>query len=348
MTGRAALPCCDAPVGEKSLGLVEKLLPLWIALAMAAGLLLGRLAPGAGAALEPAIPLGLFLMIYPAMAKLHMEDVRAAVRSGKASLLVIFFNYAVDPFLLWLFGWLFLRNQPDMWVGLILLGVAPCIAMVLVWTDLARGNNALAITLMAWNSLIQMVTTPLFIYLIIGTRIALDIRQIAMSVVLYLGLPLLLGVLSRSWLVARRGAAWYEERFTPVLGRLQLLALLATLVILFSQKGAVILEHPELIYLMVPPLALFFVTLFLVAFGAARLARLPYADAVAVGFNSTGRNFELSIAIALSAFASRPLVGVSTVIGPLIEVPVMLALVALAKRLAGQNPIPGGRPDEGR
>lgn len=328
------------------MGIVEKLLPLWIALSMGMGLLLGRLAPGVGKELETAIPVGLFLMIYPAMAKLHMEDVKEALRSGKASLLVLFFNYAVNPFLLWLFGWLFLRHQPDMWIGLILLGVAPCIAMVLVWTDLARGNNALAITLMAWNSLIQMVTTPLFIYLIIGARVTIDAGRIGQSVVLYLGLPLLLGILSRSWLVGKKGAEWYEASFSPFLGRLQLLALLGTLVVLFSQKGDVILRHPELTYLMVPPLALFFLTLFLVAFGAARLAGLRYADAVAVGFNSTGRNFELSIAIALSAFASRPLVGVSTVIGPLIEVPVMLTLVALAKRLAGRAHPAGetGRP----
>lgn len=207
--------------------------------------------------------------------------------------------------------------------------------MVLVWTDLARGNNALAITLMAWNSLIQMATTPLFIYLIIGTRVPLDVGEIARSVILYLALPLLVGVVTRRLLVSRRGEAWYEGRFVPRLNTLQLLALLGTLVVMFALKGGVILDHPELIWRMIPPLVLFFLTLFTVTLFTARLLSLGYQDAVAVAFNSTGRNFELSIAIALTAFASRPMVGVSTVIGPLIEVPVMLGLVALARRWRG-------------
>lgn len=342
---------------RESLSIVEKLLPVWIILSMVVGLGIGKLINASNVDLLPpvialasivkgtfqfdlghiislGIPIGLFLMIYPAMAKIHLEDVKKALTSGRAAGVVVFFNYAINPFLLWLFGWIFLRNHPDLWTGLVLLGVAPCIAMVLVWTDLAKGNNAMALTLMAWNSLIQMVTTPLFIFLIIGSRVKLDVSLIAESVILFLGLPLLIGVLTRGSAIKRKGEEWFEKRFVPVINKVQLIALLFTLVIMFSLKGDVIIAKPELIYLMAVPLILFFVTLFMLTFFVARQVKLNYEDSVAVGFNSTGRNFELAIAIALTAFVARPMVGVSTVVGPLIEVPVMLGLVYFAKRMS--------------
>jgi ACR3 family arsenite transporter len=314
------------------LGLVSKLLPVWIVLAMAAGLLLGRFLPAVGKALEPGIPFGLFLMIYPAMTKLELGEIRNAVQDWRAATIVIFFNYAVNPFLLYAFGWFFLRNHPDLWTGLVLLGVAPCIAMVLVWTDLARGNGALGIVLMAWNSLIQMVTTPFYIWLILGARVPINIWLVAQSVILYLGLPLLTGALSRRWMLQRKGLEWFRKRALPVLDDLQLTALLLTLVVMFALKGEVILQHPEFIWLMVPPLVLFFFVLFFGVLMVSRRVGFCYADAATTSFHCTGRNFELAIAIALTAFASRPLVGVSTVIGPLIEVPLMLTIVYLARK----------------
>lgn len=342
---------------REKLSIVEKLLPVWIILSMAVGLGIGKLINASNVELLPpivaiisifkgtfhfdlghiislGIPIGLFLMIYPAMAKIHLEDAKKALTSGRAAGVVVFFNYAINPFLLWLFGWIFLRNHPDLWTGLILLGVAPCIAMVLVWTDLAKGNNAMALTLMAWNSLIQMVTTPLFIFLIIGSRVKLDIGLIAESVILFLGLPLLVGVFTRWQAIKRRGEEWFEAKLIPILNNVQLIALLFTLIIMFSLKGDIIIAKPELIYLMAIPLTLFFVVLFLTTFFTARQVKLNYEDSVAVAFNSTGRNFELSIAIALTAFVARPMVGVSTVVGPLIEVPVMLGLVYFAKRMS--------------
>ena len=315
-----------------SLSLVSKLLPVWIMLAMAAGLLLGRFLPEVGKALEPGIPFGLFLMIYPAMTKLELGEVKNAVKDWKAALIVIFFNYAFNPFLLYSFGWLFLRNHPDLWTGLVLLGVAPCIAMVLVWTDLARGNGPLGIVLMAWNSLIQIVTTPFFIWLILGATVSVDLRLVAQSVLLYLGLPLLTGALSRHWMLRRKGQVWFEKRALPVLDDIQLIALILTLVVMFALKGEVILQRPELIWLMVPPLVLFFFVLFFGVLLVSRRVGFCYADSATTSFHCTGRNFELAIAIALTAFASRPLVGVSTVIGPLIEVPLMLTIVYLAKK----------------
>ena len=318
---------------QAGLSVVGRLLPVWIILAMAAGLLLGKFWPQVGKALKPGIPLGLFVMIYPAMTKLELGQVRSAVRDWKAAAIVIFFNYAFNPFLLYLFGWIFLRDHPDLWTGLVLLGVAPCIAMVLVWTDLAKGNGPLGIVLMAWNSLIQMATTPFFIWLILGTRVSVNIGLVAQSVVLYLGLPLLTGALSRRWMLRAKGQAWFEKKALPVLDDIQLTALMLTLVVMFALQGDVILQRPELIWLMATPLVLFFFVLFFGVLLVSRKVGFCYADSATTSFHCTGRNFELAIAIALTAFASQPMVAVSTVIGPLIEVPLMLTIVYLAKKL---------------
>ncbi|HSJ54518.1 MAG TPA: bile acid:sodium symporter [Anaerolineae bacterium] len=318
---------------QASLGLVSKLLPVWIMLAMAVGLLLGKYLPQVGKALEAGIPLGLFVMIYPAMTKLELGEVRKAVRDWKSAGIVIFFNYAFNPFLLYLFGWIFLRDNPDLWTGLVLLGVAPCIAMVLVWTDLARGNGPLGIVLMAWNSLIQIVTTPFFIWLILGARVSVDLGLVAQSVLLYLGLPLLAGALSRRWMLRTKGEPWFQKKALPVLGNVQLVALLLTLVVMFALQGDVILKQPALIWRMAVPLVLFFFVLFFGVMLVSRKVGFCYADSATTSFHCTGRNFELAIAIALTAFAAQPMVAVSTVIGPLIEVPLMLTIVYLAKKL---------------
>jgi len=309
-------------------------LPLWIIVAMGLGLWVSQLAPELGKALEWGIPLGLFLMIYPAMTKLHLEDIKSAARNRTATALILGFNYILNPALLWFFGWLFLRDYPELWIGLILLGVAPCIAMVLVWTDLSRGNNALSVTLMAWNSLIQILTTPFFIWLIIGQQVDVDVLMIAQSVFFYLGLPLFFGFLTRQIAVRRKGAAWFDGAVQPRLDKLQLAALLFTLLIIYALQGEVVLAHPEFIWRMAIPLSLFFVTLYGIVFFLSRAAGQNYENSTAIAFNATGRNFELAIALAITAFATQPLVGVSTAIGPLIEVPLMLAIVWWSKRMA--------------
>lgn len=329
----AAIPAC-APRAER-LDFLTRGLPLWVLLAMAAGLALAQFAPTL--ARQPAfahygIPVGLFLMIFPAMTKLHLEDVRAAVRNRTATRLILFFNYLVNPFLLWFFGWLFLRDYPELWIGLILLGVAPCIAMVLVWTDLSRGNSALSITLMAWNSLIQIATTPFFIWLIVGSHVAIDVGLIAQSVLLYLGLPLACGFAVRRYAVKRRGAEWFDTRVQPRLDKLQLAALLATLVLIYALQGDAVWGHPEFIWRMALPLTLFFFTLYILVFFVARRFGQDYGDSTAIAYNATGRNFELAIAIAVTAFAAQPLVAAATAVGPLLEVPLMLLLVRLSRR----------------
>jgi len=299
---------------------------------MAAGLLIGKFMPAVGKALEPGIPLGLFVMIFPAMTKLELGEIKNALRDWKSAAIVIFFNYAINPFLLYFIGSIFLSDHPELRTGLVLLGVAPCIAMVLVWTDLAKGNGPLGIVLMAWNSLIQIVTTPFFIWLILGAHVSIDIRLVAQSVFLYLGLPLLTGFFVRRWALKKKGVEWFEKNAVPVLDDVQLMALMLTLIVMFALKGDVILQNPELIWLMAVPLTLFFFLLFFGVLMVSRRIGFCYADAATTSFHCTGRNFELAIAIALTAFASQPMIAVSTVIGPLIEVPLMLTIVYLAKK----------------
>ena len=313
--------------------MLDKLFPMLILLCMAAGLLLGKAAPAVGATLEPLIPVGLFLMIYPTVTKAPLGEIRRAAQQKRPSLLSIVLNYLVNPLLLYAFGWIFLRDNPALWTGLILLGIAPCIGMVLVWADLGGADNPLSVALMAWNALIQIVSVPVWILLLVGTKVPMNAGIVLRSILLYLVLPLIAGAFTRRIAITQKGEQWFRTRLAPSLGRLQLGALLATLVVMFALKGDVILSRPILIVQMAAPLALFFITLFNVGYWTSILTGLPRAKAATVGFHVTGRNFELSIALALSAFASTPLVAVSTVVGPLIEIPVMLALVWLSRRL---------------
>jgi ACR3 family arsenite transporter len=329
---------------NKTLGWIEKLLPIWIVLCILIGLLLGKYLPSFTQQLQIGIPIGLFLMIYPAMTKIKLEELKQALKSGKQISIIVFFNYAVNPFLLWALGLVFfailfptlglitIETGKYLWTGLILLGVAPCIAMVLVWTDLAKGNGPLGIVLMAWNSLIQIITTPLFIALLVGTYISINILSIGESVLLYLGLPLLAGALTRREILKRKSERWFIKKVLPPYNALQLLALLFTMVVMFSLRGGVILEHPELIWQMATPVILFFFLLFNLVYFTTKRLGYNYEDASTMAFHCTGRNFELAIAIALTAFAAMPMVAVSTVIGPLIEIPVMLSLVWIALR----------------
>ena len=318
---------------QHSLSTLDKLFPLLVIAAMAIGLLLGKAVPQVGAALEPLIPIGLLLMIYPTVTKVPFDQLRRSTAEGVPAGLSIVLNYVVNPLLLYGFGWLFLRQYPDMWTGMILLGIAPCIGMVLVWADLGRADNALSVGLMAWNSVIQIVSVPVWLYLLIGMRAQMPIGLVLQSTFLYLGLPLILAGLTRSIVMRRWGQQWFTERLTPVLNKVQLSALLVTLIVMFMLKGEVILAQPQLIAYMALPLALFFFTLFFMGTFAGRLFRLPIEKAVTVGFHVTGRNFELSIALALSLFTAAPMIAVSTVVGPLIEVPVMLTLAWISARI---------------
>ncbi len=334
------------------LSIIDRLLSLWIAVGIIIGLVLGKTAPWLNIYLQYGIPIGLFFMIYPAMVKIDLNDLKKALKSRREVGLVAFLNYAVNPFLVYFIGFIFFNlifpglgllntvTANALWTGLILLGVAPCIAMVLVWTDLAQGNGPLGIVLMAWNSIIQIITTPLYIALLVGTYVSVNILSLGESILLYLGLPLLAGALTRKIVLKRKGAVWFTNKLIPQFGSLQLLSLLFTLVVMFSLQGYVILDNPQLILFMVPPLILFIFLLYNSAYYLAKRIGYNYCDSTTIGFHCTGRNFELAIAIAITAFASTPLVAVSTVIGPLIEIPVMLALVKISlRRRSGEEKI---------
>ncbi len=284
------------------------------------------------------VVVGLFMMIYPAMASIKFEDLGKATRSPKHLLIVVFFNYAIAPFFMLLLAKIFLSSNPDLYTGLILYGLAPCIAMVIVFTYLAAGNGPLAIILVAVNSIIQMLLIPVYAKLLLGD-IHFDVWVVGESVILYLGVPLTAGILTRFLGVRRFGEEWFSKlKFH--LDTMSIAGLLFTLVVMFSLKGDLILEKPVLILQMAVPMTIFFWVMFIIVYLTSWKLGLNYKDAVAVGFNSTGRDFEIAIAIAITAF--NPAVALATVIGPLIEVPVMLVLVWFAKKT--EHKLFKGRP----
>lgn len=273
------------------------------------------------------VVIGLFLMMYPAMTKIRFEDLGKSARSPKQLLIVLFFNYAVAPFFMLVLAKLFLAGHPDLYTGLVLYGLAPCIAMVIVFTFLALGNNAMAIILVAINSIMQMILIPVYAKLLLG-EIRFDVWVVGESVVLYLGIPLVAGYLTRRIGIARMGEAGFD-RLKTGLETLSILGLLFTLIVMFALKGDLILERPAIILQMAIPMTLFFWLMFGLVYFTGWGVGLDYEDSVAVAFNSTGRDFEIAIAIAITAF--NPAVALATVVGPLIEVPVMLALVWFAR-----------------
>ncbi len=274
------------------------------------------------------VVIGLFMMIYPAMANIKFEDLGKAARSPKQLLIVLFFNYAIAPFFMLLLAKTFLSGEPDLYTGLVLYGLAPCIAMVIVFTYLAAGNGPLAIIFVAVNSIVQMLLIPVYAKLLLG-KISFDVWVVGESVLLYLGVPLIAGILTRFLGVKRFGDEWFHK-LKFYLDTMSITGLLFTLIVMFALKGDLILERPVLIIQMAIPMTLFFWVMFVIVYITGWKSGLNYQDTVAVGFNSTGRDFEIAIAIAITAF--NPAVALATVIGPLIEVPVMLVLVWFAKR----------------
>jgi ACR3 family arsenite transporter len=291
-------------------------------------ILAGRFVLSVPNAISLGVPLGLFAMMYPAMTNVRLDEIGQAFRSPRQLLTVLFFNYAIAPFFMLLLANLFV-SDPELHTGLVLYGLAPCIAMVIIFTFLAKGNTPMALVFVALNSVMQMLLIPVYARLLIG-NISFDVWVVAESVVLYLGLPLVAGVLTRQ-LVTRRGGEAAMEKVKPALNALSILGLLFTLIVMFSLKGDLILARPSIVVEMAIPMALFFAVMFFVVYVVGSRLKFNYRDAVAVAFNSTGRDFEIAIAIAITAFS--PTVALATVVGPLIEVPVMLTLVWGAMRL---------------
>ena len=322
-----------------------RLLPIFVVASMAIGIVLGNalsisdfsLTPPidaikaiAGGTFEPTVPnaislgvpIGLFLMMYPAMTNVRLTEVGEAFRAPRQLAVVLVFNFLVAPFFMLLLANVFIAD-PELRTGLILYGLAPCIAMVIIFTYLAKGNVPMALVFVALDSVIQMLLIPVYARLLIG-EVTFDVWVVAQSVVLYLGLPLVAGVLTRR-AVVRRGGEAAMDRLKPGLNAVSILGLLFTLIVMFALKGDLILQRPLIVVEMAVPMAIFFFTMFTIVFLVSARLGFAYEDAVAVAFNSTGRDFEIAIAIAITAFS--PTVALATVVGPLIEVPVMLALV---------------------
>ncbi|MFA1610116.1 ACR3 family arsenite efflux transporter [Halobellus rubicundus] len=326
-----------------SLGVLDRYLTLWIGLAMAVGVLLGRFVPSVADALNAVtwhgtslpIAVGLFVMIFPIMAEIDYDRIPRVTRTTRREIgLTLAFNWLVAPFLMYGLATAFLGGHPEFVTGLIIVGIAPCIAMVLVWNELAAGNQELCAVCVGVNSLLQIALfVPyafLFLTVLRGTTISVSMGLVAQMVGIFLGLPLVLGYLTQRVAFRTVGRETYYRRFVPRISPLGLLGLLFTVVVMFALKGEYIVANPEQILLIAVPLFIFFVGLWALAYGASALAGFDYTESVSVAFTAASNNFELAIAVAVAVFGIGSNVALATVVGPLIEVPVMLALVRVA------------------
>lgn len=346
MTGAAVL---DAPVLRR-LSTLDRLLPLWIFLAMALGLLLGRWYPDLGTALDRVrlagvsvpIAFGLLWMMYPVLAKVRYEAIGRHARDRRLLSTSLVLNWVVGPLVMLALAWLFLPDLPHYRNGLVLIGLARCIAMVLVWNALAGGSGELAAVLVALNSVFQILTYSVlgWLYLTVvpgwlgADTAALDVSmgQIARSVGIFLGVPLAAGYLTRRILVARRGITWYEKTFLSRIGPTALLGLLYTIVLMFAMQGHRIVDLPLDVVRIALPLLVYFVLMFGMAFWLARRLGFDYESTASVAFTAAGNNFELAIAVAVAIFGIASGEALAAVVGPLIEVPALVGLVYLALR----------------
>ncbi len=356
----AAMPAQQASVFSR-LSTLDRFLPLWIFAAMALGIGLGSLFPELGPALDSVkldtvslpIAIGLLWMMYPVLAKVKYGKMPQVAANWKMSGTSLFLNWIVGPALMFVLAWIMLPDHPEYRTGLILVGLARCIAMVLIWNMLACGDNEYAAVLVAINSVFQIVmyTVLGYFYLTVvpqwlgGAAVALDVSmwEIAKSVLIFLGIPLAAGFLTRLILVRQKGEEWYETKFVPRLSPTAIVGLLFTIVMMFSLKGEVILERPLDVVRIALPLLTYFVIMFSVSFTISYLMKFPYADTATISFTAAGNNFELAIAVAIGVFGLASGEALATVVGPLIEVPALIALVYLSlwlgRRLYPRDPL---------
>ncbi|OBG30552.1 arsenical-resistance protein [Mycobacterium sp. 852002-51057_SCH5723018] len=363
----ASTPVSAPPAVAARLSTLDRYLPVWIAVAMAAGLLLGRSVPGLGAALSGVavegislpIAIGLLVMMYPVLAKVRYDRLDDITSDRRLMVSSVLLNWLIGPAVMFALGWLLLADLPEYRTGLIIVGLARCIAMVIIWNDLACGDREAAAVLVALNSLFQVVMFAAlgWFYLSVlpgwlglpQTGIAVSVWQIAKSVLIFLGIPLLAGYLSRRLGERSKGRQWYETRFLPRIGPCALYGLLFTIVILFALQGRQIASRPWDVARIAVPLLAYFAIMWCGGYALGYALRLGYSRTTTLAFTAAGNNFELAIAVAISTFGAMSGQALAGVVGPLIEVPVLVGLVyvslALRARLFRHEPQLGAQAD---